>query len=304
MRETKNPDGESPEYPWLSPSGFLSHARGPRPLGSPRVIICAICVICGSRQWADGIIIKHKWNIFVSDNMLIPSIDLKGGKIVQLVQGEKLAIETDDLEGWIGRFSAFPKIQLIDLDAAMSVGTNDSLVRQIAARLPCRVGGGVRSVGRAQDLLETGAKEVIVGSAFFDMRRSADGGSVIKFDFAQALRDAVGLDRVIAAVDSRGGRVVIHGWRTTLPVTAVEAVKALDPYCGEFLYTHVDKEGLMQGTDMDAIRTVKEATNRRVTAAGGITTQEEIDALHALGIDAVVGMAIYTGSLVPRLSSG
>ena len=230
--------------------------------------------------------------------MLIPSIDLQRGKIVQLVQGEKLAIESDDLEGWINRFAKFPKIQLIDLDAAMSIGTNDALVRQIAARLPCRVGGGVRSVGRAQDLLETGAKEVIVGSAFFDMRRSADGSSVIKFDFAEALRAAVGLDKVIAAVDSRGGRVVIHGWRTTLPISAVEAVKALDPYCGEFLYTHVDKEGLMQGTDIEAVRALKDATNRRVTAAGGITTQEEVDALHALGIDAVVGMAIYTGSLV------
>jgi phosphoribosylformimino-5-aminoimidazole carboxamide ribotide isomerase len=230
--------------------------------------------------------------------VLIPSIDLKGGKIVQLVQGEKVAIETDDLDGWIERFAKFPKIQLIDLDAAMGIGTNDALVRQIAARLPCRVGGGVRSVGRAEDLLETGATEVIVGSAFFDMRRASEGGSVIKLDFAEALRDAVGLNRVIAAVDSRNGRVVIHGWRTTLPVTPVEAVKALDPYCGEFLYTHVDKEGLMQGTDMDAIREVKEATARRVTAAGGITTREEIDTLDALGIDAVVGMAIYTGSLV------
>ena len=102
---------------------------------------------------------------------------------------------------------------------------------------------------------------------------------------------------MIAAVDSKGGRVVIHGWRTTLPITAVEAVQALDPYCGEFLYTHVDKEGLMQGTDMDAIRAVRDATARRVTAAGGITTREEIDALDAMGIDAVVGMAIYTGSL-------
>jgi len=229
--------------------------------------------------------------------MLIPSIDLKGGKVVQLVQGEKLAIESDDLDGWIERFAKFPKIQLIDLDAAMGVGTNDALVRTVAARLPCRVGGGIRSVGRAQDLLEAGAQAVIVGSAFFDMRRATDGGSVIKFDFAEALRDAVGLDRVIAAVDAKGGRVVIHGWRTALPVTAVQAVQALDPYCGEFLYTHVDKEGLMQGTDMAAIQAVKDATMRRVTAAGGVTTREEIDALDRLGIDAVVGMAIYTGSL-------
>jgi phosphoribosylformimino-5-aminoimidazole carboxamide ribotide isomerase len=229
--------------------------------------------------------------------MLIPSIDLKAGKVVQLVQGEKLAIESDDLDGWIERFAKFPKIQLIDLDAAMGIGTNDDLVRKVAARLPCRVGGGIRSVGRAQDLLDAGAQAVIVGSAFFDMRRAADGGSVIKFDFAEALRDAVGLDRVIAAVDAKGGRVVIHGWRTALPVTPVHAVQALDPYVGEYLYTHVDKEGLMQGTDMAAIRAVKDATARRVTAAGGVTTREEVDALDRLGIDAVVGMAIYTGAL-------
>jgi phosphoribosylformimino-5-aminoimidazole carboxamide ribotide isomerase len=230
-------------------------------------------------------------------DMLIPSIDLKGGKVVQLVQGEKLAIESGDLDGWIERFAKFPKVQLIDLDAAMGVGTNDALVRQVAARLPCRVGGGVRSVGRAQDLLEAGAEAVIVGSAFFDVRRSAEEGGVIKHDFARALAETVGLQRVVAAVDAKGGRVVIHGWKTKLPIGAVDAVQAIDPYVGEFLYTHVDKEGLMQGTDMDAIKAVRDATARRVTAAGGITTREEIDALDRLGVDAVVGMAIYTGLL-------
>jgi phosphoribosylformimino-5-aminoimidazole carboxamide ribotide isomerase len=229
--------------------------------------------------------------------MLIPSIDLRKGKVVQLIQGETLAIESSDLDGWIERFAKFPAVQLIDLDAAMGIGTNDALVRQIAARLPCRVGGGVRSVGRAEDLLAAGAKAVIVGSAFFDIRRSAEEGGIVKHDFARALADAVGMQRVIGAVDARAGRVVIHGWRTTLPITPVQAVQALDRYCGEFLYTHVDKEGLMQGTDMDAIRAVAAATSSKVTAAGGITTREEIDALHAMGIDAVVGMAIYTGAL-------
>jgi len=229
--------------------------------------------------------------------MLIPSIDLQKGRIVQLVQGEKLAVESSDVDGWIERFANYPAVQLIDLDAAMGIGTNDALVRQIASRLPCRVGGGVRSVGRAEDLLAAGAKAVIVGSAFFDVRRTAEEGGVIKHDFARALRDAVGINHVIGAVDSKGGRVVIHGWRTALPISAVQAVKALDAYCGEFLYTHVDKEGLMQGTDVTAIRAVKDATTARLTAAGGITTQDEIDTLHALGIDAVVGMAIYTGAL-------
>ena len=231
--------------------------------------------------------------------MLIPSIDLKGGKVVQLVQGEKLAIESDDLDGWIEKFSTFPKVQLIDLDAAMSTGHNDELVRRVAARLPCRVGGGIRSVGRAQDVLECGAKAVILGSAYFDPRggRGEESPPLLKLDFAKALAQTVGPDKVIAAVDSRGGKVVIHGWKTTLPISAVDAVQALDPYVDEFLFTVVDKEGLMQGTDFDAIKAVRDVTARRVTAAGGITTREEIEKLDKIGVDAVVGMAIYTGSL-------
>ena len=230
--------------------------------------------------------------------MLIPSIDLQGGRVVQLVQGERLAIESSDLDAWIERFSSFPKIQLIDLDAAKSVGNNDTLVRKVASALPCRVGGGVRNVARARDLLAAGARQVIVGSSFFRGRRSTDPpNQPVNLEFAQALAEAVGMQRVIGAVDSKGGHVVIDGWKTALPITAVEAVRQLEPYCAEFLYTHVDKEGLMQGTDMAAIEAVAAATRRKLTAAGGITTREEIDALHARGIDAVVGMAIYSGVL-------
>ena len=222
--------------------------------------------------------------------MLIPSIDLQDGLIVQLVQGETRALETADTEAWIQRFSRFPKVQLIDLDAAMGQGDNLALVKQICGRLPCRVGGGIRTVERAHEVLEAGARAVIVSSALFQ-------GGHVDVAFAQRLAEAVGRDRVIAAVDSRGGRVVIHGWKTVLPITAVEAVRALEPWCEEFLYTHVDTEGLMGGTDMQAIRAVRAATSRRVTAAGGITTREEIDCLDAEGVDAVVGMAIYTGKL-------
>ena len=222
--------------------------------------------------------------------MLIPSIDLQGGHIVQLVQGEKLAIEAADPEVWITKFSGFPRVQLIDLDAAKGQGDNSAMAAGICRRLPCRVGGGIRSVERAQAVLDMGAHAVIASSALFR------NGSV-DASFARALAEAVGVDRVIAAVDSRGGHVAIHGWKTVLPITAVEAVRALEPFCGEFLYTHVDKEGLMQGTDIDAILAVRRATTRRVTAAGGITTWDEIDRLDAQQVDAVVGMAVYTGQL-------
>jgi len=225
--------------------------------------------------------------------MLIPSIDLKGGAVVQLIQGERLAIRDDDVFKWVRRFARFPKVQVIDLDAATGAGDNLALIRQIASSLSCRVGGGIRTVERAQEVLGAGAQHIIAGSALFKAGQP-------DLAFAKALADAVGTDRVIAAVDSRGGHVVIHGWKTTLPITAVQAVTALEPYCGEFLYTHVDTEGLMRGTDIEAIRAVRQATTRRVTAAGGITTQQEIDELDALGVDSVVGMAIYTGTLNPE----
>lgn len=235
--------------------------------------------------------------------MLIPSIDLQNGRIVQLVQGETLAVESSDIDEWIERFAEFPRVQLIDLDAAMSRGHNDDLVRRIATRRPCRVGGGVRSVGRAEELLAAGAEAVIAGSALFlgpaqwGGTTPADPSAVVNHDFARALADTVGPERVICAVDARGGRVVIHGWRTALPITPPQAVNQLEGYCDEFLYTIVDREGLMNGTDMEAIASLRQATARKVTAAGGITTREEVDALHAIEVDAVVGMAIYTGRL-------
>jgi phosphoribosylformimino-5-aminoimidazole carboxamide ribotide isomerase len=222
--------------------------------------------------------------------MLIPAIDLKGGKVVQLVQGEKLAIETTDLDYWIRRFAGYPRVNLIDLDAAMNSGSNDDLVREICGRLPCQVGGGVRSPDRAHQLGAIGAKKVIVGSALFR-------GGRPDIDTAARFADVVGAERLIGAVDSKRGLVVTQGWTAMTGTTAVEAVRMLEPYCGEFLYTHVDKEGLMKGTDIAAIRAVRDATRRPLMAAGGVTTQAEIDELDALGIDAVVGMAIYTGTL-------
>jgi phosphoribosylformimino-5-aminoimidazole carboxamide ribotide isomerase len=222
--------------------------------------------------------------------VLIPSIDLMGSAVVQLVQGERLAIKEEDVFAWVRRFERFPKVQVIDLDAAKGSGDNLGLVRRIAGALSCRVGGGIRTIARAQEILEAGAQHVITGSSLFTEGR-------VDLAFAQALSDRIGREHLIAAVDSRNGHVVTHGWRTELPLTAVDAVHALEPYCDEFLYTHVDTEGLMGGTNVDAVLAIRLATSRRVTAAGGITTQAEIDQLDALGIDAVVGMAIYTGAL-------
>jgi phosphoribosylformimino-5-aminoimidazole carboxamide ribotide isomerase len=222
--------------------------------------------------------------------MLIPSIDLMGSRIVQLVQGERLALESHAIDEWIARFSGWPKVQLIDLDAAKNQGHNNDLVARICAALPCRVGGGIRSVNRAKDVIGGGATHAIVGSALFK-RGSIDTG------FAETLVAAVGRERLIAAVDSKGGHVVIDAWRTALPITAVEAIQRLEPFFGGFLYTHVDREGLLQGTDMPAIRAVRAATTREVIAAGGITTMEEVDELDRIGVDAVVGMALYTGRL-------
>ena len=222
--------------------------------------------------------------------MLIPSIDLLGGRIVQLVQGERLALESDAIDEWIARFSGWPKVQLIDLDAAKAQGHNNDLVGRICAALPCRVGGGIRSVARARDVIAGGATHASVGSALFR-------GGTIDTGLAGQLAEAIGPTHLIAAVDSRDGHVVIDGWRTRLPITAVDAVRQLEPFVGGFLYTHVDREGLLQGTDMEAIAAVRRATTRELTAAGGVTTMEEVDRLDAMDVDAVVGMALYTGRL-------
>ena len=215
--------------------------------------------------------------------MLIPSIDLQDGAVVQLVQGERLAIRDDDVFRWVRRFERFPKVQVIDLDAAMGTGDNLALVRQIASALSCRVGGGIRTVDRARDVLESGAQQVIAGSSLFKDGRP-------DLEFAKLLCDGVGRKRVIAAVDSRGGRVVIHGWKTVLPLTAVDAVRALEPYCDEFLYTHVDDrgpDGRAPTSRPSPVRaTPPPAGSRRlgVSPPGRRSTNFE-----ALGIDAVVG---------------
>jgi phosphoribosylformimino-5-aminoimidazole carboxamide ribotide isomerase len=222
--------------------------------------------------------------------MLIPSIDLMGGRIVQLVQGERKALEFDNFEEWITRFAAFPLVQLIDLDAAMGTGSNRALISDFAKRLPCQVGGGLRSVRDAEEMLATGARRVILGSAL--IRNGAADAA-----FAESAARAVGSEKLVFAIDSKQGRVAIRGWRELTNITAVEMIQALQPWCGAFLYTHIDTEGLMQGIPLDAVRQLRASTAKQLIVAGGITTTEEIAELDAMKVDAVVGMAIYTGRM-------
>jgi phosphoribosylformimino-5-aminoimidazole carboxamide ribotide isomerase len=223
--------------------------------------------------------------------MLIPSIDLLGGRIVQLVQGEKLRLAFDDFEYWIKKFSSYPLVQLIDLDAAMRQGDNSALVAQISQRLPCQVGGGIRSIERAAQVLDAGAKRVIVGSALF-----TEGGSV-SIDTAEAFTEHIGATRLVAGIDTKNGRIAVKGWKAEVALTPDEAIPRLDPFVSAFLYTHVDGEGLMQGFPLEVAVRLRKLTQHQLIVAGGIRSQQEIDALHAIGADAVVGMAIYSDSL-------
>lgn len=222
--------------------------------------------------------------------MLIPSIDLMGGTIVQLVQGERKALEFDNFSNWIDRFRKFPVVQVIDLDAALGNGSNRKLVAELCRAIPCQVGGGLRTVERACEVLNWGARKAIIGSSLF----SSTG---IDLDFAGALANELGSERLIFSVDSRGGYVAIKGWKQSTGLRPADAMRQLAPFCSAFLYTHIDTEGLMQGFPFVVLDELRSATARKLIVAGGITSSEEVERLEAFGIDAVVGMAIYTGTM-------
>jgi phosphoribosylformimino-5-aminoimidazole carboxamide ribotide isomerase len=222
--------------------------------------------------------------------MIVPCIDLMGGKVVQLVQGRDKALEVDSADEMLQRFSPFPQIQVIDLDAAMGRGSNDALVRHVAGNATTRIGGGVRTVERARQLLDQGAYRIIVGTSAF----SANGPNE---EFLRQLQNDIGAERILIALDSKGGRIVVKGWKESTNLTAADVIARLEPYCSGFLCTYVDKEGMMEGTDLAWFQSLRSATDREITAAGGITTMEDIRALMAMGIHCAIGMAIYTGRL-------
>jgi len=245
--------------------------------------------------------------------MLIPSIDLMGGRIVQLVRGETLKLAFDDFEYWIERFGRYPLVQLIDLDAAMRVGENSALIAGICRRLPCQVGGGLRTAEDGQRLLDAGAKRVIYGSSLFgaeirDPTRSDEAGTdgapgnsakrrhkVIRLEFAEGLKRALGEEALCFSVDTKGGKVAVRGWKESVELGPEEAVTWLEDYCSAFLYTHVDTEGTMAGFPMDVAAILRATTGRQLIVAGGIKAMSEVEALDAMGVDAVAGMAVYSG---------
>jgi len=216
--------------------------------------------------------------------MIIPCIDLMDSKVVQLVQGRDKALEGDAPLEMLRKFAAFPEIQVIDLDAAMGKGDNSNIVELLATKAKCRVGGGVRTSERARHLVDLGAHRVIVGTAAFTPA-------------LQEIAKAVGPERILVAVDSKHGKIVVKGWQEATDFTAEEVVARLEPYCSGFLCTYVDKEGMLQGTDLNWFRRLRAATNHELTAAGGITTIEEIRELTSMDIHCALGMAIYTGRL-------
>jgi phosphoribosylformimino-5-aminoimidazole carboxamide ribotide isomerase len=236
--------------------------------------------------------------------MLIPSIDLMGGRIVQLVHGERLKLAFDDFEYWIERFSKYPIVQLIDLDAAMRQGENRALIEAFSKRLPCQVGGGIGSIELAEEMLAAGAKRVILGSALFGVEEQLDEDQIednevdlVRRRFAAELAERVGREKLVFSVDTKQGKVAVKGWRERVDLTPEAAMQALEPYCAAFLYTHVDKEGTMQGFPIEIAQQLRRVTQRQLIVAGGIRDQGEIDALDAMRVDAVAGMAVYLGRL-------
>jgi len=222
--------------------------------------------------------------------MIFPCIDLMDGKVVQLIRGREKALEGGTPEEMLERFKAFPQLQVIDLDAAIGRGSNDTIVRFLASRAACRVGGGVRSLDRAKNLIDQGAHKIIVGTSAFN----PEG---VRHDFLEELRNAVGREHLIIAVDSYQGHIVVKGWRESTTHTAEEVLSELEPYCSGFLCTYVDQEGTMLGTDLDWFRRLRAGTTLELTAAGGISTLREVQDLASLNVNTALGMAIYTGKL-------
>jgi phosphoribosylformimino-5-aminoimidazole carboxamide ribotide isomerase len=231
-------------------------------------------------------------DIGADPHVIIPCIDLQEGRAVQLVHGRKLRLAVKDVFGLLERFRDYPLLHVIDLDAAMGRGSNARLVGQLCRRAPMRVrvGGGIRTTARAKRILAAGAEKVIIGSAAF-----RNGG--VNRDLLSRLAAAVGKKRIIVAVDTQGGRILVRGWQEKLRLTPDKVFPELEPYASEFLCTYVDAEGTMRGTSLRWFRQLRKGTQLPITAAGGIRSGREVRELERLGMNAAVGMALYLDRL-------
>jgi phosphoribosyl-ATP pyrophosphohydrolase/phosphoribosyl-AMP cyclohydrolase len=221
------------------------------------------------------------------ETMIYCSIDLMGGKGVQLVQGkaEKKKLEVTDVMGLALRFSKIGPINVIDLDAALEQGDNTEIILSLAKQFPIRVGGGIGTVGRAQRYIEAGVQKIIIGSKALDPV------------FMEQLLQIIPRDKIIIALDSFKDEIVIRGWKEKTQVSPEEVIQSLEPYCSEFLYTQVEREGLMKGPDFERLKKLRRLTSHPLVAAGGISSLDEIAMLEADNISSVLGMALYTGKI-------
>lgn len=228
--------------------------------------------------------------------MLIPCIDLQGGQAVQLVHGRKRELAVTDVFGLLEKFKSYSWLHLIDLDAAIGTGDNNTLVRELCLearkryKFKVRVGGGIRTVARAMEIAKWGANQIIIGSAAFQKGK-------INLGFLRDLTKKVPPGKIVIALDTAKGCITIHGWRRRLALSPENVMPELEPYCSAFLCTDVDREGTMSGANLDWFRKLRAATKHPIIAAGGIKTRREISALEKIGMDAAVGMAIYKNRL-------
>ena len=234
--------------------------------------------------------------------MVISSIDLKNGHVVQLKNGKELVLQRDDADALIAQFDMFGEVAVIDLDAALGNidakgnTVNTHLLKSLLHRGNVRTGGGIRSVKRAKELISLGAEKVIIGSAAWKSNPVA-GESVLNEEFLNELAAAIGKDRIIISVDAINGKIAVKGWTETVDIPLVEGAKQAEKFCSELLFTCVEKEGCMQGTNMDYVRALREAVKCRVVVAGGVSSVQEIKELEKLHCDVQLGMALYTGKV-------
>jgi phosphoribosylformimino-5-aminoimidazole carboxamide ribonucleotide (ProFAR) isomerase len=228
--------------------------------------------------------------------MLIPCIDLQSGQAVQLIHGRRRELAVADVFGLLEKFKSHRWLHIIDLDSAIGTGDNNELARGLCLaahkryKFKVRIGGGIRTVARAREIVNWGADQIIIGSAAF-----RDGK--INTRFLRALNKKVPRKKIVIALDTARGHITTHGWRRKLALLPESVMPTLEPFCFAFLCTDVDREGTMQGARLDFFKQLRAATAHPIIAAGGIKSRPEISSLEKIGMDAAVGMALYKNRL-------